>query len=222
MGRRPSPDGYSASRYNRMSNGVMLHRLLPSRGLDSCPLSEGCPCWDEDIQRLCVPGEPCPWETLFLNRYVESGRRNLKRCLQWMNVERRDSILHELGILSLRRRRLSALLAREGLVRPKRHPVSGFVYGVQATVGVGRYMTAIANQFNPLMDELILSPDERLERDKEEAPDDGPIDLALLRPVATPQESLIEPAPEPFVNPTEGWFELNKPWEHQPGNPRNE
>ncbi len=220
MGRKPSPYGYAASRFNRMSHGVMIHDLLPSRGLNACPLADGCPCWDEELRHLCVPGKPCPWECWFYSRYVTSGRREHQRCLQWLSESERDDILHELAILSLRRRRLSAFIAREGLLRPKVHPVSGVVYGKKEGLGVGRYATAISNLFRPLFDQLVLSPEEREERDREERAKEEPLDLSMLRPQPeTRSESA--PEPEPFVNPTADWFAFKKPWDHEPGRPNS-
>jgi len=221
MGRRPSPHGYAASRYNRMTHGVMIHDLLPSRGLEHCPLSDGCPCWDDDMRHLCVPGQPCRWESWFHHRYVTSGRREHQRCLLWLTEEERDRILHELAILSLRRRRLSALIGKEGLLRPKVHPVSGYVYGQKEGLGVGRYATAISRQFHPLFDQLVLSPEEREERDREEAARDEPVTPGMLR-YEPPPPPEPEPEPEPFVNPTADWFTFKKPWDHEPGKPHDE
>ena len=162
MGRSPSPQGYGVSRYNRLSNGVMLHSILPSRGISACPLSTGCPCCEDDLRHLCVPGEPCSWETIFHARYLESGREAYQRCLNWMSEQERDDILKDLALFAFRRMRLSALVAKQGPVRPKRHARSGIVYGLQSTVGVGRYAAAIDNGFNPLIEQLLYSPDERL------------------------------------------------------------
>lgn len=201
-----------------MTNGVMIHDILPSRGLDRCPLAEGCPCWDDDLRHLCVPGGPCPWEMWFLPLYVSSGQEQFVRCLQWLSETERDHVLVELGILTLRRRRLSALVATQGLLREKRHPVSGVVYGMKETVGIGRYAAAIDNRFNPLYEQLILSPEERIREE------DGPFDQPLILPfhlpasteIPTREEGLYTPK---FTNQKEGWFPPSRAWDHEPGSP---
>lgn len=221
MGRKPSPNGRSASRYNRLTHGVMLHSILPSRGLEHCPLSGGCPCWDDDLRHLCVPGEPCAWESWFQDRYVTSGRESFQRCLQWLSQPERDRILQELSLLSLRRRRLSALIAREGLYREKRHPVSGLVYGLKATVGVCRYATAIDRLFNPLFEQLVLSPEERMQTEEDDR--DEPLVLPYPRP-DTPDPPADEAAPleTEIENPAAGWSSFARRWDHAPGMPKTD
>lgn len=219
MGRPKSPYGYSASRYNRMTHGVMIHDILPSRGLDRCPLAEGCPCWDDDLRPLCVPGEPCPWELWFIRRYADSGREQFQRCLRWLSETDRDHIIHELGVLSLRRRRLSALVAKEGLLVEKRHPVSGVVYGLKEGLGVGRYATAIDNQFWPLYSQLVFSPEEQQAAAEAEQSDE-PLILPFHLPASTeaPAKEVSTYTPK-FTNRTKDWFPMPRAWDHPPGSP---
>lgn len=161
MGRRKSKLGYKGSRYNRLSHGVMIHDVLPSRGSDKCWYREGCPVIEnERIAPLCLLGEPCPWESAFLVKYIDSARETYTACLDWMTEAERDQVIRDLGILSLRRRRLSALVAREGFTRPKRHPVSGYEYGRELALGIGRYSTSVNNIWEPLTGLLLHDPDE--------------------------------------------------------------
>lgn len=199
----------------------MIHDILPSRGLDRCPLAEGCPCWDDDLRHLCVPGDPCPWEMWFVRLYVSSGQEQFVRCLQWLSEAERDHVLLELGILALRRRRLSALVATQGLLREKRHPVSGVVYGMKETVGIGRYAAAIDNQFNPLYQQLILSPEERTQEEGD--PFDEPLTLPFhlpARPETPPQTDSFW-AQKPVGHP-EVWSAPFLPWDHAPGTPNRD
>lgn len=223
MGRPKSPYGYELSRYNRLTNGVMLHELLPSRGPDRCPLSVGCfVVEDPRLAHLCVPAQPCPLESEFYDAYVASGKEHFARCLGWMTPERREEILQELAILSLRRVRLSRFVADEGLLRDKRHPVSGVVYGREIGIGIGRYMTAISRRFFPLMDELIHSPEERLENERREKANDGwpepdPVEKEpTVKPTRPPEP---EKQYDPEWGPPSEWFKLKKPWDHEPGCP---
>lgn len=159
MGRQKSKLGYKASRFNRLSHGVMLHKVLPSRGPDGCWYRHDCPVISSDETRpLCRLGCPCPWEQAFLHEYVESAKSTFIECLNWMTEEERDLIIHDLGILALRKRRLSALVAREGFTRPVRHPVSGVEYKRELALGIGRYATAINNLWQPLMESLLKRP----------------------------------------------------------------
>lgn len=213
--------GYTASRYNRLKHGAMLHVILPSRGPDHCPLAGGCPvAEEEDLRHLCVPGEPCHWESWFLYRYVHDGRKHYQRCLEWMSEATRDNHLHELALLHLRRNRVSGLVAREGLLRDKKHPISGYVYGREMSLGIGRYATAIDTLYWPLMHELIYSPQERAMMEYEARREREEIVLpSMLSARPEPPEPANDPPAEPFLNPTAGWFDLPKPWDHEPGKP---
>jgi len=154
-----SEDGYSVSRFNRLTHGVMIHDVLPSLG-ERCPYRYTCPVVeDAETLSLCRPGYPCPWEAYFLDEYVPSARQTYTECLNWLTSEERDLVLNDLAILSLRKIRLSALIAREGFLRDKVHPISGIVYGKQSALGIGRYATAIENRFQPLMNLLLCDPE---------------------------------------------------------------
>lgn len=160
MGRPRSPYGRTAARYNRLSHGVMVDAVLGSRGPENCPHAATCPVAKEDeLRHMCVPGEDCPWERRLLQRFIRDAARNYTECLNWLTRQERDLIIYRLGILALRRIRLSALIANEGLLRDKVHPVSGVVYGKQSALGIGRYATAIHNETQPLMTLLLVDPD---------------------------------------------------------------
>ena len=159
MGRRPSPWGYSVSRYNRLAHGVMIEGVLPSRGLDACPLSEDCPCHEDDLRELCVPGQPCPCEVYLRDRYIEDAYQEFAFARLWLSDDEFKETIDQLGVLTLQRRRLSALLARVGHLRPKVHRVSKLSYGIELTPAAGRYATALDRTFSALMHRLLDAPD---------------------------------------------------------------
>ena len=97
-------------------------------------------------------------ESAFLDKYIESAKTTFTECLDWMTEDQRDQIIYDLGILSLRKRRLSALIAQQGFFRPKRHPVSGYEYGKVLALGIGRYATAIDRPWQRLVDSLLTDP----------------------------------------------------------------
>lgn len=196
----------------------MLDDILPSRGLERCPHAADCPYHAENLRDQCVPGEPCPWESWFRDRYVASGRATHKRCLEWMSEKHRDEVLEELSILTLRRFRLSTLVAKEGMIRDKKHPVSGYVYGKQIGLGAGRYSTAIDNRFFPLYNTLIYSPEERetMKAENREHPE------TMVLPFTAPEkesEPEVEADSHDDQSPVAGWFSRPRSWEHKPGRP---
>lgn len=160
MGRRPSPYGRTVARYNRLAHGAMIDDVLPSIGPDRCPHRATCPiAKEEELHPYCRPGQPCTWESHILDKYVRSAKRTYTECLNWLTETERDLIICRLGILALRRIRLSALIANEGLLRDKVHPVSGLHYGKESALGIGRYATAIHNETQPLITLLLVDPD---------------------------------------------------------------
>ncbi len=68
-----------------------------------------------------------------------------------------ERLLHELAIVELQKQRLSGLIAQEGAFRPKKHPISGYEYGLEETLASGRYSTALHNRFNRLIDLMLGS-----------------------------------------------------------------
>lgn len=112
-----------------------------------------------DTAHLCRPGCPCPWEEAFVDGYVASANSNYTECTDWLTEDERDQIIRDLAVLSLRRRRLSSLVAREGFGRSRVHPVSGREYGRREALGVGRYMTIVATQLDDRV-MLLLSGSE--------------------------------------------------------------
>lgn len=159
MGRPKSPHGYRNSRYNRLTHGVEIDGVLPSRGVEHCFYADRCPvAEDPRIQHVCQPGEPCPYEQWIHDRYVESARTTFSFCRKWLADDDFDRTVHQLSIVELRRGRLSALVARQGFFRPKTHPTSGIQYGIEENLGVGRYATALDRRFNALMSEVLNDP----------------------------------------------------------------
>ena len=53
---------------------------------------------------------------------------------------------------------LPTLVAREGFTRPKRHPVSGYEYGRELALGIGRYSTAINSLWEQLIEAMLCDP----------------------------------------------------------------
>lgn len=137
-----------------------------------------------------------------------------------MSVAERDNILDDLAILSLRRRRLSAFIAKEGLLLQKRHPVSGNVCGLKPGLGIGRYSTAIDNQFFPLFARLLYSPEQLAAMAEARKRDD---ELLVPLPYAVPVQASpqleLAPEQESCVDPTAGWFAMPRRWDHAPGSP---
>jgi len=136
----------------------MIDDVLPSIGPDRCPHRATCPvAKEEELHPYCRPGHPCPWESHILDKYMRSAKRTYRECLNWLTEAERDLIIYRLGILALRRIRLSALIANEGLLRDKISS-TGVVYGKQSALGIGRYATAIHNETQPLMIMLLVDP----------------------------------------------------------------
>lgn len=160
MGRPPSPDGYSVSRYNGIRHAVMIPRVMPSVGIERCYYSDGCPCHDEDLADLCVPGAPCPLEQWFFDRYIEDAQETFGFARAWLSDQQFAETVGEMAIIELQRARLSALVAREGFVRKKLHPISGIEYGLELGLAVGRYETSIWNRWQELITRILVDPNE--------------------------------------------------------------
>lgn len=160
MGRPRSPFGYSVSRYNRLSHGVELHALLPSLGIDRCYHAERCPMTENIVFAfMCLPGGVCPYEKWLHERYVESATTYLDFCRAWVTDSEFEALIEELSICELRLRRLHTLVNEEGLLREKRHPVSGYLIGVEMGLGIGRYSDAVHNRFNVAYAKLLNRPE---------------------------------------------------------------
>lgn len=133
---------------------------MPSVGLERCFYSDGCPCHDEDLADLCVPGAPCPLEQWFYDRYVEAAQDTFRFAREWLSDAQFDETVHDMAIIELQRARLSTLVARQGFVRKKVHPISGIEYGLELGLAAGRYETSISNRWNELTSRIIHDPRE--------------------------------------------------------------
>ncbi len=151
MGRRPSPYGRRLSRLNATKHGVLINSVMKSMG-PKCPFVASCPILrDSDLASACIPGDDCPHERAIHDAYIQDARTTFDFCLEWLSEDQFEETIHELAINSLQRSRLSALISREGVTRPKVHPVSGVVYGLQLTLAVGRYSTALDARYYALL-----------------------------------------------------------------------
>jgi hypothetical protein len=159
MARAKSPDGYNVSRWNRLTHAVELHGVMPSRGIEKCYHSERCPVAEsEEWRHLCIAGEPCPYEVETHESYVCSARREYARCRAWLSDPDFEGLITELSFCELQLGRLIVLINREGILRDKRHPVSGILIGQQSGLGAGRYGDAIYGRFDRVYRRL-MGPD---------------------------------------------------------------
>lgn len=155
MGRPLSPYGRRLSRLNAMKHGVLVDGIMKSMG-SRCPLVASCPAMrDQELAAACVPGEDCPVERVTHDAYIEDARRAFIFCRQWLSDQQFEETIAQLAIVSLQRQRLSALIARDGIAKPKTHPVSKIQYGLEPTLGAGRYDAALTNRFSELMARIL-------------------------------------------------------------------
>jgi len=89
--------------------------------------------------------------------YLKSARDTFSFSKEWLPEQKFEDIIHELASIALRRSRISALAATEGFTRPKKHPISGYEYGVQASLSIGRYSTSLDTHFQRLMTQIFPS-----------------------------------------------------------------
>jgi hypothetical protein len=156
MGRPRSPHGYSASRWNRQTHAAEFHGILPSKGVERCYHSAGCPVAEnDDLRHRCVPGEPCAFETALHHAYLKSARKSFSSSRARFSDDEFEGLITELSYCELRRMRIATLINRESLTRDKRHPISGYLIGQQIGLGVGRYSDAVDVRFNVAMDKLL-------------------------------------------------------------------
>lgn len=155
MGRPRSPHGYSISRYNRLTHGVEMHGILPSRGPEKCYHAERCVvAGSEEWRHLCVAGELCPYELEMHDAYMASACREFAHCRDWVFDNEFEDLLMELSYCELQLGRLVVLINREGLQRENRHRISGYLIGYKEGIGVGRYGDAIYGRFNRAYERL--------------------------------------------------------------------
>jgi len=158
MGRPRSPHGYRLSALNATKHALFTEDVLTSRGSERCPFSSVCAVLkDDELAGACVPGEHCPAERAIHDAYIEDARRTFVSCRQWLSEQQLEETIAELDIVTLLRQRLSALIARDGITRPKVHPVSGLRYGLEASLAAGRYATTLDNRFNALMQRVLVN-----------------------------------------------------------------
>lgn len=161
MGRPKSPHGYKISSMNALKHGLFTNGILPSRGPDRCPFAAVCHVASEArLRSRCVQGDECVAEREFFDAYVGDARRQFCFCLAWLSEQQLEETIAELAIVNLQRQRLSALIARDGMTRPRVHPISKVRYGLEPTLAAGRYESALTNRWNELMSRVLTDPRE--------------------------------------------------------------
>lgn len=112
---------------------------------------------DQELAVACVPGEDCPVERAIHDAYLADAASSFAFCTAWLSDLQFNETIAQLAIVNLQRQRLSALIARDGITRPKVHPVSKLQYGLEPTLAAGRYESALANRWNELMSRITVA-----------------------------------------------------------------
>lgn len=149
------------TKYNRMGYACMVHSILPSRGPDACIYSGRCSVASDPLRRhdLCSPGRPCPVEAEYYRAYVEAGRKQFARALQWLDDVEWYQSISDLAILDLRKVRVSARIRDEGFLRTvRRRRPDGLSEEVQVPTLACRYDTAVDREFNRIFMKLMVDP----------------------------------------------------------------
>jgi len=158
VGRPRSENGYKVSRLNSLRHGLFTEGIMLSRGSEVCPHRRSCQVLrDDGLRPSCVPGDECPMESAFYRLFLKDARATFLAARDNLSESEFERLLHELAIVELQRQRLSGLIAQEGSFRPKKHPVSGYEYGLEETLGAGRYATSLDNRFMALMERLLYA-----------------------------------------------------------------
>jgi hypothetical protein len=153
--RKKSPHGYRLSSTNALKHGLFTDGILPSRGPERCPFATVCHvASNPQLGNNCVPGDVCVAERDFFDAYTQDARRQFAFCTAWLSDQQFEETIAQLAIVNLQRQRLSALIARDGLARPKVHQISKVHYGLEATLAAGRYESALSNRWNELMSRI--------------------------------------------------------------------
>lgn len=158
MGRRPRSHGRRLSALNATKHAVLVEGIMKSMG-PRCPFVGSCPAMrDRELAAACVPGEDCPVERAIHDAYIEDASCTFSFARQWLSDQQFEDTIAQLAIVNLQRQRLSALIARDGIAKPKIHPISKVSYGLEPTLAAGRYESALANRWNDLMSRLLNEP----------------------------------------------------------------
>jgi hypothetical protein len=160
---KKGPDSYGASRYNRLTWGVMIDGILPSLGPERCAYRRSCSrlrCFQKEgiLQRCCPAGRPCPDEEECYRSFVRSALHEHVRALEWLEPETFRRTIHDAAIASLQRMRLSARTAEEGFTRHVRGP-NGERW-LKEGLASGRYSVAIDRKWDDAMRRLLIDPRE--------------------------------------------------------------
>lgn len=160
MGRPLSPYGRRLSRLNATKHATCVDGIMKSMG-PRCPFLASCPAKrDQELAAACIPGEDCPVERAIHDAYLADARRTFSFARQWLSDQQFEETIAQLAIVNLQRQRLSALIARDGIVRPRVHPVSKARCGLEPTLAAGRYESALTNRWNDLMSRILTRPGE--------------------------------------------------------------
>lgn len=154
-------------------------------------------------------GSDCMIETLDHEAFVESAKTKFSYALEWLSEAEYEAAIERYSMLTLRMRRILLRMTGEGLVRETVLP-NGTVW-LRENYSCHRYWPTVAREIDIVLGKLL--PPEPAEPDE---PLVLPIQTAPLP--ATPD---LPQQPRSHVDPTTGWFDLPRPWEHEPGKPQD-
>lgn len=144
---------FLTTRFNRMKWGVMVHDILPCRGT-KCLYRPTCRYIGRRPQRLqCRRGGVCPAELETYRRIVDTATRGYPEARGRLGSAVFEQTVHDFAILILRKERLSARIADEGLVVTR--TLGDGSLEVTQGLAFRRYQTAIDNQFKRLVDLVV-------------------------------------------------------------------
>jgi hypothetical protein len=141
------------TRYNRMTWGVMIHDILPSKGT-KCVYRSAC----RHIRQYggrheCRHGGRCPAELALYWWIVAKARRSYEHMREPLGDAVFEQTVHDFAILWLRKERLSARIGIEGFLRES---VNSRGYReASLALGFGRYQTAIEREFADVIARLV-------------------------------------------------------------------
>ncbi len=154
--------GSRASALNRLSHGCNVEGVLPCKQ-ENCVWAEGCrldPYTRENGWPLY--GDPCHLEQRELDAYILWARRLYAYAKQWLTDEEFEDLIHRLGLLRLRSRRVVQRLNHEGLVhyielsngqKLHREPIAS-----------RRYLASVNHQRDKIMERLAEEPSTKAEK----------------------------------------------------------
>jgi hypothetical protein len=143
----------SRSRYNRMTWGVMLHDILPSKGA-KCAYRQNCQYVRTRRGKCeCRSEDRCPAESSLYRWIVTTTRRSYEHRRAVLGDAVFEQTVHDFAILWLRKERLSARIGIEGFLRERLDQYGRATQ--EFTLAFGRYQTAIERQSVSVFGNLV-------------------------------------------------------------------